>query len=65
MCSTLSVPNQVQEEFDVRVYPNPSNSVMTIQATGVDGNVDVKITDVLGKVVYNETVSPLKKVDAC
>ena len=63
VCSTLSLPNQVQEEFDVRVYPNPSSSVMTIQATGVDGNVDVKITDVLGKVVYNESVSPLKKID--
>jgi len=63
VCSTLSLPNQVEEEFDVRVYPNPSSNVMTIQATGVEGNVDVKITDVLGKVVYNETVSPLKKID--
>jgi hypothetical protein len=63
VCSTLSVPNQLQEEFDVRVYPNPSSSVMTIQATGVEGNVDVKIADVLGKVVYNESVSPLKKID--
>jgi hypothetical protein len=63
VCSTLSVPNQVQEEFDVRVYPNPSSSVMTIQATGVEGNVDVKITDVLGKVVFNDSVSPLKKID--
>ena len=63
VCSTLSLPNQTPEEFDVRIFPNPANSVMTIQASGVEGNVDVKITDVLGKVVYNETVSAMKKID--
>lgn len=45
------------------VYPNPSNGKITI--SGVKGNHQVKITDVLGHVVYNETVTEIanKQID--
>lgn len=63
---TLSTPtiSKQQEEASLSVYPNPVSSWMTISTQGLGGNFDVKVTDVLGKVVYNESVSgATKKVD--
>jgi len=61
--STLSTPVKEKEVVDMTAYPNPANNLVTINTTGVDGEVEVKITDILGKVVYFETVSPVKKID--
>lgn len=63
---TLSTPSisKQQEELSLSVYPNPVSSWMTVATQGLGGNFDVKVTDVLGKVVYNESVSgSTKKVD--
>src|SRR6218665_1535832 len=49
--STLSVNDIEKEVVDMTAYPNPANNVITVNTTGVDGEVDVKITDILGKVV--------------
>ena len=60
----LGIKDKKNEEIAVSIYPNPATSVMNISASGLDGNYDVKMTDVLGKVVYNETVvGSAKKVD--
>lgn len=63
--TSLSTPAiSKQEEISMSIYPNPASSVLNISAQGLDGNYDVKMTDVLGKVVYNETVAgSSKKVD--
>ncbi len=61
--SMLSTPVQEKEVIDMTAYPNPANNVVTVNTTGVDGEVEVKITDILGKVVYNESVSAVKKID--
>lgn len=64
LTTTLSIKDKKNEEVSVSIYPNPTSSVLTIAAQGLDGSYDVKMTDVLGKVVYNETVAgTTKKVD--
>ena len=62
---SLSTPSVAkQTEISMSLYPNPVSSLLTVTAQGLDGNFDVKMTDVLGKVVYNESVSGTsKKVD--
>ena len=63
VASTLTVGNIEKEVADMTAYPNPVNEILVINTTGIDHEVGLKITDILGKVVYNETVSPLKKID--
>lgn len=62
--TTLGIKDKKNEEISASIYPNPANSWLTIAAQGLDGSYDVKMTDVLGKVVYNESVvGTTKKVD--
>lgn len=61
--SVLGVSDQKQEEVSIAVYPNPVSNVLTVSATGVEGSVELKMVDVLGKVVLTESGAPLNKVD--
>jgi len=63
--TTLGIKDSKKdEEIAMSIYPNPASSVLNISAKGLDGNYDVRMTDVLGKVVYNESVvGTSKKVD--
>ena len=44
------------------IAPNPANDYTVISSNGVE-NSNVKIVDVLGNVVYTETISSTKKID--
>jgi hypothetical protein len=59
--SVLSIADQQQEEVSVSVYPNPVATTMMVNTTGIDGTFEVKMTDVLGKVVMNESSNQGKK----
>lgn len=63
--TSLSTPSiSKQEDISLSVYPNPVSSWMTVSTQGLSSGFDVKITDVLGKVVFNESVSgATKKLD--
>lgn len=63
VCTTLSVQEEIEIVTDMTAYPNPAANYLTVNTTGIDGNVDLRITDVLGKVVYNESVGSIKKLD--
>jgi hypothetical protein len=61
---TLATPTVSKEEATISVYPNPASSLITVATKGLDDDFDIKMTDVLGKVVYNESVAGTsKKVD--
>ena len=60
VCSVLGVDEQ-EEVAEMIAYPNPANGQLTVAATGMDGNYEIRVTDLLGKVVYNETASGAKK----
>lgn len=51
-----------KEPVSISVYPNPVSSVLTINAEGLD-KFDIRIVDVLGKIIYDETATKTKKVD--
>lgn len=65
MISTaLAVKPVKNEEITLSVYPNPVSNTLSIATQGMGDDFNVKITDVLGKVVYNDSSnSATKKVD--
>jgi hypothetical protein len=56
---TPSGINEVSGDIsNLRVYPNPNNGAFTIKVNVLTaGNVNIKLTDVLGRVVYENTVA--------
>ena len=58
-----SLATSTNSKFFFSIFPNPSNGKISI--TGIKGKHQVKITDVLGHVVYNETVTEIanKQID--
>jgi hypothetical protein len=63
VCVTKTVSIEEVEELSFAVYPNPANDVINISTKGTDGNSTLRVTDVLGKVVLQETFSENKKLD--
>lgn len=60
--SVLSV-DEPEVVKGMTAYPNPANGVLTVSATGLE-DYQIRMTDVLGKVVYDETASaPKKSID--
>jgi hypothetical protein len=62
VCSSVGIQEN-EIEIGMTAYPNPANALLTINTSGVSGNYDLRITDVLGKVVYTDQVGETKKVD--
>ncbi len=60
ICYVLNVLEQ-KEVAGMTAYPNPANNLLTVNTTGLGGNYEIRLTDVLGKVVYHETASGVKK----
>lgn len=44
------------DELLMKVYPNPANDNVTIELAPSDKNVQLKIVNVVGQLVYNETI---------
>jgi hypothetical protein len=52
-----SVGIDVNKQYNLNVYPNPSEGLITITGTWKEGTSLVKVTDVLGKTVYIDRIS--------
>ena len=63
VCVNRSVSLEENDELSFAVYPNPANDVIIISTNGTDGSSVIRITDVLGKVVLQETISENKQID--
>jgi hypothetical protein len=63
VCTTLNVNQNEEPELSMSVYPNPANNFINVSTKGTDGNSILRITDVLGKVVLEETITENKKLD--
>lgn len=58
----LTVKENKQNSTIISVFPNPADNFLTISIpTGAEGYV--KLTDVLGKMIYDERLSSSKKLD--
>lgn len=44
-------------------YPNPVSSTLVVNTVGISGEYSVRVTDVLGKVVYTDEAGAIKKID--
>ena len=55
----VSVPagNSVFPDSGPTVYPNPFDKEITIDLTEFSSNVDITITDLLGKIIFEKTVT--------
>jgi len=58
LCQGTNAVNEISEQSDVSLYPNPSQDGFWINSSSVVVSpLQVKIMDVNGKVVYTETIS--------
>lgn len=48
-------PSEINIVFDV--YPNPVTSIVTVQFTGITGNLQLVLTDATGKVLQKQQLS--------
>jgi hypothetical protein len=57
-----TVPRSVTEERSLVVYPNPSNGVIHLTINGLEGRrAEVSVLNVIGTVMYRETLSELSE----
>lgn len=59
--AAINEPEPVQ--VGMTAYPNPASSMITVNTVGVSGDYTVRMTDVLGKVVYSDEAAAIKKID--
>jgi len=53
-----------EKESIIVVYPNPVSNILTVNTTGLEGSVELKMVDVLGKMVLTESgAASMNKVD--
>lgn len=57
----INEPDPVQ--VGMTAYPNPASSMITVNTVGISGDYSVRVTDVLGKVVYADEAGAIKKID--
>jgi hypothetical protein len=51
-----------QEEVQFNMYPNPSNGSFTIDLPQVEGEVEIEIVDLTGRVIFSETYFNTDKI---
>lgn len=57
----INEPEPVQ--LGMTAYPNPASSTITVNTVGISGDYSVRVTDVLGKVVYTDEAGAIEKID--
>lgn len=61
--SSITGFNELPFEFGtVKVYPNPSNSNITLDASNISGNYNIKITNSLSQTVYTSIINKQKTI---
>lgn len=60
---TLGINNAKKENVQINLYPNPTSNFLHIASNEEGVNYDIKITDVLGKVVFDESQASISKID--
>lgn len=57
--------DELESDFQASVsaYPNPASSEVLLNTVGLSNDYSVRVTDVLGKVVYADEAGAIKKID--
>lgn len=59
----LGLKQNRSADLSVNVYPNPATNYLSVAADNVSANATVRMTDVLGKVIYEDNAGASKKID--
>ncbi|MBX3165749.1 MAG: T9SS type A sorting domain-containing protein, partial [Bacteroidetes bacterium] len=51
---TVSIEEHTTENFEVKIYPNPTNEIINVELGMINEETEIKIIDVLGKEMMNE-----------
>ena len=54
--SAVPVENFAGDEVDVNLFPNPAQNNVTLSVNGMEGEAQIRITDVSGKFIYSDNV---------
>jgi hypothetical protein len=57
-CGTSSI---LKNNIELRIYPNPSSGLFKIQFDAINGEVNIYMTNMLGKEVYKTSVNSNEK----
>ncbi len=55
-CMQSAVGLDEIEEYNLIVYPNPTNDKITVSVENLDGEVELRITDLFGKIVNTKVI---------
>ncbi len=67
--TTNGIATMSASDFGMKVYPNPAKDNLTIELAPLEKNAKLKLVNMLGQTVYNETITAsavktIKQVDA-
>jgi hypothetical protein len=58
--NTIISSKEVEEYNDIKIYPNPTNGLLTVKGGSSDQNVFVKVFDLTGRLLVDEKLSNQK-----
>jgi hypothetical protein len=59
--ASINEPQPIQT--GMTAYPNPASTMITVNTVGTSGDYAVRVTDILGKVVYADEAGAIEKID--
>ena len=66
--TTTNIVSRQNSNFNVSVYPNPTNDYFYLSISGISGNISMKISDINGKILQSEDFelndNGIKKISA-
>lgn len=54
--SAVPVHEAIGDDVDMNLFPNPAQNNVTLSVNGMEGNAQIRITDVSGKFIYSDNV---------
>lgn len=58
-CTTEKLATSKVTNSNIHIYPNPSNGKVNLEYTNVNGNAELVLLDILGKVVFTRSISSI------
>lgn len=58
-CSTISIEENINKKYEMQIYPNPTNNLVTVQLAELPSNGMVNIKDVLGKTLLQQKITSI------
>jgi Secretion system C-terminal sorting domain len=60
-CTAATVVGQNEYQLEANVFPNPSNGLFSVELERTESNVELKVYDLFGRVIYSEEYASFNK----